>query len=140
MRSAKKYISMLKSWALPMWAFPHRHTTIWHKILSSALLTTSTLYIPALDSNTKTSKSSISLRLLRVLWAWLSHIPKRAMLKNHWWPMVQTCASVVSYIYIYIYLFIYLFIYIMYVYIYIVCVYIYVYIYTYIYIYMYMCY
>ena len=83
MRSAKKYISMLKSWALPMWAFPHRHTTIWHKILSSALVTTSTLYIPTLDSNTKTSKSSISWRLLRVLWAWVRHIPIVAWLNHH---------------------------------------------------------
>ena len=44
MQSAKKYISKLKSQALPMWAFPHRHTTIWHKILSSALVTISTQY------------------------------------------------------------------------------------------------
>ena len=48
MRSAKKYISELKSSALPIWAFPHRHTTIWHKILSSALVTTST-QLPNLD-------------------------------------------------------------------------------------------
>ena len=84
MRSAKHiYISMLKSWVLPMWAFPHRHTTIWHKILPLALVTTSTLYIPTLDSNTKTSKSSISLRLSRVLWAWVRHIPIVAWLNHH---------------------------------------------------------